>query len=214
MTHEAERSLLVSQDDRLTSVKRRLTAAFEIPATIAVFVLMLQVAVNAIFRTFGLGSIPDTLELTQYWYLPIVALLGFIVAESRGEHMVADLIYENFDRSARRIVKVLSASLGAVVSLGFAWFGLSQAIHAMNIGLTAGSSDIPAWPVQFLVPIVFTVFFIQFVWSGIRAFGADVELSEEEAMYEEIERETASLETQLAEYAESDSPESTNGAGR
>ncbi|MBF6347561.1 TRAP transporter small permease [Nocardia flavorosea] len=141
----------------------------EVPAVIVLFVMMIHVTANALLRAFASSPIQNTLEITQYIYLPIIALLGFMAAQSRGEHIVADLVTHYFPRPARRAVLSGGYILASIVTAGFAWFGLEEALHARDIGQTAGVSTVVSWPVLFLVPIVFAVLTVQFGIAAVRA---------------------------------------------
>ena len=147
----------------------RLLLLIEVPAVIVLFVMMLHVTANALMRAFASSPIPNTLEITQYIYVPIIALLGFMAAQARGEHIVADLVAHYFPTRIRRAVLFFGYMLGVVVFFGFAWFGLEEAIHSRDIGKTAGVSTVVAWPVYFLVPIAFGVLCVQFLLAGVRA---------------------------------------------
>lgn len=141
----------------------------EIPAVIVTFAMMLHITANALLRTFKNEPLPNTLEITQYWYLPIIAFLGFIAAQARGQHIAADLIYERFPEVTKRYVLAMLSVLAAAVCLGFAWFGWGEAVHAREIGKTAGVSDVVAWPPYFLVPLAFGVMVVQFLYSAVKA---------------------------------------------
>ncbi|WP_408898196.1 TRAP transporter small permease [Nocardioides sp. R1-1] len=141
----------------------------EVPAVVVTFTMMVHVTANALMRTFANDPLPNTLEITQYWYLPIIAFLGFIAAQARGQHIAADLIYERFPEATKRYVLAVLSVVAAVVCLGFAWFGWDEAVHAREIGKTAGVSDLVAWPPYFLVPLCFGVMFVQFLYAAARA---------------------------------------------
>ncbi|MEU4837764.1 TRAP transporter small permease [Nocardia testacea] len=147
----------------------RLRLLIEVPAVIVLFVMMLHVTANALLRAFAASPIQNTLEITQYIYLPIIALLGFMAAQARGEHIVADLVTHYFPQPVRRVVLSAGYLAALVVMAGFAWYGLEEALHAREIGQTAGVSTVVSWPVLFLVPIAFAVLAVQFGAAGVRA---------------------------------------------
>jgi TRAP-type C4-dicarboxylate transport system permease small subunit len=140
----------------------------EIPAVVVTFAMMVHITANALLRTFKNDPLPNTLEITQYWYLPIIAFLGFIAAQARGQHIAADLIYERFPEATKRYVLAVLSVLAAVVCVGFAYYGWGEAQHAREIGKTAGVSDVTAWPPYYLVPLAFGVMTIQFLYSAVR----------------------------------------------
>ncbi len=149
--------------------RRRLDLLIEVPAVITTFAMMVHITANALLRTFFDKPLPNTLEITQYWYLPVVAFLGFVAAQRRSQHIAADLIYERFPEVTKRYVLAVMFLLAAVVSLGFARFGWDEAVHAREIGKTAGVSDLVAWPPYFLVPLAFGSLTVQFLLAAARA---------------------------------------------
>ena len=146
----------------------------EVPAVILTFVMMVHISLNAVMRAFWSSPLPNTLEITQYWYLPVIAFLGFIAAQRRGQHVSADLIYEMLPLVTKRWVQAVSFVLVGTVCAGFAGFDLQEALHAFDIRRTAGVSDLPAWPPYFLAPVAFGSLTIQFYLAAVRAvFGPE-----------------------------------------
>ncbi|WP_052336902.1 TRAP transporter small permease [Nocardioides alkalitolerans] len=141
----------------------------EVPAVVVTFVMMVHITANALMRTFLNDPIPNTLEITQYWYLPIVAFLGFIAAQARGQHIAADLVFEQLPDVTKRFFLAGIFTLAAVVAAGFAWFGWGEAQHAQEIGKTAGVSDVVSWPTYYLVPLAFGSLTFQFLWTAVRS---------------------------------------------
>lgn len=144
--------------------------AFEFPAIIALFAMMLQVSYNA-FARFALNApLAGTLEMTQFWYMPIISLIGFVAAQARRQHVHADLVFSRFPEAAKRISLLLGYGLAALASAGFAWYGLEEANRAYDIQLTAGfTASIPVWPVTYLVPLAFSILTIQFFYACVQA---------------------------------------------
>jgi len=141
----------------------------EIPAVIVTFAMMAHITVNALLRTFKNEPVANTLEITQYWYLPIIAFLGFIAAQARGQHIAADLIYERLPDCTKRYVLAVLSVLAAVICAGFAKYGWEEAVHAHEIEKTAGVTEVAAWQPYYLVPLAFGVMTIQLLWSAGRA---------------------------------------------
>jgi TRAP-type C4-dicarboxylate transport system permease small subunit len=155
-----------------TATRRRLVGLdllIEIPAIIITFAMMLLIAANAVLRTWFDRPIDNSLELVQYWLLPALALLGFVAAQSRSQHITTDLVYKFLPGSAQRVVLTLGFVVSAVVAVGFAWFGWSEALHNLEIRRTAGVSTLPSWPVYFLVPLSFGLLAAQWAVAAVRA---------------------------------------------
>lgn len=162
-----------------TQLRSKRTSALmlviEVPAVVVTFVMMMHVTANALSRTFWNNPMSNTLEITQYWYLPTIAFLGFVAAQVRGQHIAADLIYERLPRVTKKYVLAVMLLLSAVVSLGFARFGWEEALHAKEIGKTAGVTGLPAWQPYFLAPLAFASLTIQFGYAAIQALVKGVE---------------------------------------
>jgi TRAP-type C4-dicarboxylate transport system permease small subunit len=141
----------------------------EIPAVIVVFVMMLHITANALLRTFANKPLPDTLEIVQFWYMPIVAFLGFIAAQYRGQHIATDLLFERLPKAAQPYVLCLALAVSAILSGAFAWFTLQEALHSFDIRQAAGLTDVPAWPTHFLAPLAFGSLTVQFSLAAVRA---------------------------------------------
>lgn len=154
---------------RPRSRARVVELAIEVPAVIVTFAMMIHVSANAISRTWLDSPLDNTLEMVSYWYLPLVAFLGFIAAAYRGQHIAADLVYQMLPAVTQKYVLAVLFVVSSVVCLGFAWFGLEEALHAKEIGKTAGVSDLIAWPAYFLVPLAFGSLTVQFLYSAVHS---------------------------------------------
>lgn len=155
-----------------------------IPAIIVLFVMTLHVVANALMRTFVRHPLPDTLELVQYWYLPIIALLGMIAAQQAGQHIAAELIYDRLTDRGKKFYSSLGLVLCIIISVGFTWFGALEAINSAEIGRTSGATGLPIWPVYFLVPVVFATLAVQF--TRLLVTGREITIDADGAPGDEI----------------------------
>lgn len=144
------------------------TIALDTLAIGALLVMMLHIVANAVLRWAMSNPIPNTLELTQFWYMPIIAMLGVISAQVRGQHIAVDLIYEKLTRGGQRFIFRLGFILGALIFLGFTWYGYEEAIHSYDIQETGGISNVPIWPVKMAIPIFSLVMAALFVFGLYR----------------------------------------------
>lgn len=143
-------------------LRRIFGASVDIIAAVVLVAMTLHVVVNALFRSLANRPIQNSLEYVQYWYVPLIAMLGFISAQLRGRHIVADLIYQALPPSLKRGVAIVTQSACAITMVGFSWGTWSYALHSFDIGQTAGLADIPIWPVHFLLPVTFLILSIDF----------------------------------------------------
>ncbi|OZC53134.1 TRAP transporter small permease [Rhodococcus sp. RS1C4] len=147
-------------------VGNRLFTLVEIPAVVGLLAMMVHTVANAFSRTVFGEPITGTLERVQYWYMPLVVLLGFVIAMHRGEHVWADMFYTRFPAAAKRYVAAGSSIVCAAVCLVTVAYSFDHAQHNRDIELTAGLTDIAAWPLTYLVPITFALFAVQYVRLG------------------------------------------------
>ena len=89
--------------------------AIEVPAVIVTFAMMIHVSANAISRTWLDAPLDNTLEMVSYWYLPLVAFLGFIAAAYRGQHIAADLVYQMLPVVTQKYVLAVLFVVSSVV---------------------------------------------------------------------------------------------------
>lgn len=128
---------------------------------VAVVVMMLHIVVNAIMRSVGDAPLTGTNEYVTYWYMPLVAMLGFIVAQRARSHTEAAVVFDRLPRRNRFELRVIGLLLVAVMCGGFAYFGWIEAVHNWELELTGGVIGVVIWPVTFLVPITYAVLAVQ-----------------------------------------------------
>lgn len=133
------------------SRKERIANIVSYPAVFVLIAMALHIAVNALSRRILGDPLPFTLEVSQYWYLPVVAGLGFVVAQLRNDHIVADLLFDRFPRASRPWVDGLGLGLSAIVTAGASWFTLMTALQSFERNRTAGHSPLPTWPAEVIV---------------------------------------------------------------
>ena len=157
----------------LTKINDRLNRALSIITAVVLIVMMLHVVAHAVLRFLFSSPIYGTNEMVQYWYLPLVALLGIPAAQLQKQHITVTLVTGRMNFWNAAIFKITAALLGAGVSLLWAWFGFEEALHRMSIGATAGVTDVTIWPVYFLVPLTFLLLAALYVVEMIAVRHAD-----------------------------------------
>jgi TRAP-type C4-dicarboxylate transport system permease small subunit len=167
----------------------RVLRILEVPVAVIVLGMMFLVTANGVGRRlFGL-QIPATLELSQYWFMPLIALIGIVVAHMRGEHIVADLFYSGFPDALKKGLTITTNVVIVLVLAGFTYFSASEAIDAMDHGVKAGATQIPAWPAAFIAPLAMGAFAALLIVDTIRmarmpvsAFATDLDAEAAEEM--------------------------------
>lgn len=126
-----------------------------IAASITLILMMLHVVAHALGRFLFNSPIYGTNEWTEYWYLPLIALLGLPAAHIQREHVTATLVTERMNKNNAMVFRIFGYSVGSVLSILWGWFGLQEALKHQSLGSTAGVSSVLSWPVYFMVPIMF-----------------------------------------------------------
>lgn len=157
-----------SQPKSRKTLRDRFLTIIEVAAVIVLVVMMLHVVINALSRSLFKMPIYATLELTQFWYLPALTLLGLIAAQARNEHIVADLLFDSFPAIMRKWTSVSVNVITAVVAGLIAWYGLSEATHSFDKMIMAGATDFPLWPIETLLTVAYAIFAIQLLYTAIR----------------------------------------------
>ena len=129
----------------------------------AIIVMMLHIVTHALTRSIFHAPIYGTNEIVEYWYLPIVALLGIPAAQLQKEHITVTMAIERAKPATAAVFTVFACLLGALVSVAFAWFGLMKALENTAIGSTADVSAVITWPVYYLVPVVFVLLAVLYI---------------------------------------------------
>ncbi|MBH0023015.1 MULTISPECIES: TRAP transporter small permease [unclassified Salinibacterium] len=147
----------------------RATFILEVIASALIFVMMLIVLVNVISRyAFG-QPIQGTNEQVGFILLPAVVFIGYVVAQVRGATIEADIVYQKFPRQIRREVRFVTGIFSMIVTFGFGWYGMIEAIHANEIGKSAPASDVFIAPIYWFVPAAFAVLVVLFALDAFRA---------------------------------------------
>ena len=133
----------------------------------AIIVMMLHIVTHALARSIFHTPLYGTNEVVEYWYLPIVALLGIPAAQLQKEHITVTMAIERAKPATAAVFTAFACVLGALVSVAFAWFGLTKALENTAIGSTADVSAVITWPVYYLVPIVFVLLAVLYILDAI-----------------------------------------------
>lgn len=153
--------------DSKSRLARGATLGMEIVAIVTLVIMMVHVVINAAMRGFANSPIEGTNEYAGYWYVPLIAFIGFVVARVKDEHIEVRLIFDRLPLQNQRELAILGDTLVVVCCAGFTWFGLIHALDNMRIGQTAGVTGTVIWPVSFMVPISFGLLGIL---TAVRAF--------------------------------------------
>lgn len=143
---------------------------FRIIASIGIVIMMLHILANVFTRYLFNSPLPNTLEYVSFWYLPIVSVLGFVLAKQANEFIDAPLIFDKLTWGNRRILVIMFSGMGLVVCSAYTYFTfVNEALHGLKVQTTGGVSSLPIWPVFFLVPVIFAILAVIYLVDLIKA---------------------------------------------
>lgn len=151
-----------------TRSSSRLISVVDATAAMALIVMMVHILANVVARSTRGSGVPHTVELSQYYYLPILALLGIVAAQHRGEHITTDVLYSTFRPGEKRVIASITSVTAAAVAFGLAYFTLDRAQYAAGIRLEFGVTSLEVWPVLFVLPVCFAVMGVQLLARSVR----------------------------------------------
>ncbi len=181
----------------------RLSLFLAVLGGIATVSLMLNVVADVIGRFVFGRSLPGTLDLTQFAWMPTLVSLGLGYALVKGEHIRVSLLTGPTGPLTQRIIEIVSMvfTLGTVAL--FAWFGAENAQRTMNVGEKAVGTDwLEVWPFRWVVVIGLLGLMLQALATLLRAITMKefhpldedevaIALEAEETVFEELADEKA-----------------------
>jgi len=146
----------------------RVLNALSAVAGVLVALMMLEVSVDVFMRYFLNRPISWTIEFTQYAMI-FVLYLG-VAWVLRGEgHVVMDIVLIRMNHQSRNLTNVITSILAAIVCSIVTWFGILVNVDYFKTGYMYGEVlNIPAFSLQFIVPLGMFLLTIQFLR---RAYG-------------------------------------------
>lgn len=125
---------------------------------VGVVVLMLHVVTDVVLRFTVNRTMPGTLEVSQYWYLPAAVFLGLAAAYRNDDHISAPIIYDRLSTRLQAELRTVAAVLSIAFLLAMAWWGFEEAMTQMRQGAIGIGSGVSIWPPRFLVPLCSLLF--------------------------------------------------------
>jgi len=112
----------------------------------------------------GVSWIPPLLRVMVLW----IGLLGALLATRSREHISIDLISRLGGPTLNRIASTITLLFAAVVCGLVGWFS-SQYVQLAFEFQDIAFADIPAWPLQLIIPFTFGLMGLRFFIQGIAA---------------------------------------------
>jgi TRAP-type mannitol/chloroaromatic compound transport system permease small subunit len=135
------------------------------------FALALVMGTNVLMRYgFNTGSVWAQ-ELEWHLMSPI-CLFGISYALRHGEHVRVDVLYASFAPRTKLIIGLITALIAMALSIIVIWLSWGYVMQSWVVGEgSANPGGIPArYALKALIPIGFTLFFLQSLAQGIHEF--------------------------------------------
>ncbi len=171
----SEMSILIEEEEKkkLSFWDRtiaRVTNLFGLVGGLGVALLMFHVVYDIGGRLFFNKPAVATLEISQYWYMPILVFFGLPLAERVHEHISAAIVYDRLSPRMKMEFTVIATVITVAILVAMAWFGYEEAMTLMHQKATGIASGVPIWPMRFVVPICSLLFAAEVVLRAIRTF--------------------------------------------
>lgn len=166
-----ETSTELTDGGRLVA-RPRVTTVLGILATLAMLTLMGHVVLNVAMRYVFRAPVYGTFEIVGSWYLPIIALTGFVWAKLRKGHIETEVIYALLPGRSQRQMDLIAHAIGAALCLAFTVYTAIEGLHAYGINAMAGASRVPVWPVKLAVPVAFAALTVLYARDALHAVAA------------------------------------------
>ena len=170
-------------DDRVEGAKarRRLDVALRIVdrlgdvfaygAAAALVLLALNIFVDVLGRAFFNTPLTGTLEMTAYWWMPMLTLLAFAFTERKQEHIKVTILLDALPLRMRQIVEGSFGILATVLLVALTYFTLIDALESAEIRQTTASAPpVHIWPFKFVAVIGVALLSLQVAATTIRYF--------------------------------------------
>lgn len=153
----------------MTGHRRAVSAAGSLVSVVIVVGLAVVVVLDAAMRGIFGSPITKVLPLVQYWFMPAIAFLGYVVAQLADRHLHVDLLFDRLRPAGRRIVGGLGLVISGIAALLIAYHSWGYAREASLTGETDPVSGLPTWPMTFGAPVALGLLGVLFLLAAWRA---------------------------------------------
>ena len=156
-------------DDNVAMWSRRMLGVAAMVGGVTTLLMALHITVDVGSRNLGYGPIPATLELTQYWAMVLIVMLGMGQAERLGEHIQAGVLVERLPARSSRWAAIIVHAVGFLTVAALTWFSALAAAASIAVReIALGVIVIPIWPMKVVVAVGFALFMLQLGISLVR----------------------------------------------
>src|SRR5699024_10630243 len=139
---------------------------------ISIFGMMLLIAMNVIGRNFFGFSITGVYEITTYYFMPLSAFPALPYVYSSGVLPNMDLLLNSFNKIIKKNIIIIVLLIEFIIFSLAIYYTFHYALNSLIEGRTfvAGLKMFPLYPTFFLVPISFSMIFIEILFIIIKNF--------------------------------------------
>lgn len=136
---------------------------------VAVLGLLVTVVVNLLLRELAGTGIEGANDMVASWFMVTVAFTGIAIAQRHDGRIQVDFLVDALPPRMRRVVDIVVLVAVGAVGLMFAWGGLREALHQMDVGEYAAIGHRLIWPFRFVVPVGFAAFALACLLSVVES---------------------------------------------
>lgn len=167
----ASRSKCAERDPLVLRAVDRISSVAAIGAGIALVALLVNVAIDVAARTIGGRPLGLTLELTTFWWMPVLVTLSYAMTEREREHITVTMLLDRLPQRMRRYVEGAFSAIGAVLVIILTWYTAADAIAAAEVRLSANSDPpLEYWPAKILAAAGLALLAVQMATTTFRHF--------------------------------------------
>ena len=139
-------------------------------AGICVAAMMFHVSADIFSKYFFNQPIQGTLEVTTYYYMPIVALAPLAVLQRERGHIFVELFAQAF---SKRFVLFLDMTMSLLTTVFFGLLGWFAGIEAVNKTVRHDYVyvvffDLITWPTRWVIPITCAIIVVIAILQALR----------------------------------------------
>jgi TRAP-type C4-dicarboxylate transport system permease small subunit len=102
-------------------------------AGLALVALVLNVAVDVIVRATDGRPLGRTLEMTTYWWMPVLVTLSYAIAEREREHITVTMLLDRMPTRSRQYVEGAFSAVGTAVVAALTWYTILDAVASTEM---------------------------------------------------------------------------------
>lgn len=130
-------------------------------AGILMLFMTIHIVVDVGGRVLFNHPLTGTSEFVQFWWMPIVGLMGLAATELKNEHIHVSLMSDGNDNALQRVVNIFAAVVSLGVSVWMLYLSWMKLMDAFRISESVvGLAWAPMWPIRLVVVISFLLFVV------------------------------------------------------